>query len=79
MNIKQFVEFLQTIPQDATVQVLSHFSEHSLYMQGGSCRIVDFTAECRDSNKGPYWMYGEHFELESRDGQFILQLGVMDK
>lgn len=79
MKVKEMIEWLQMMPQEAKVQVLSHYQEHSVYLQGGSCKISDFSVECTDSNKGPYWAYGEHFELESRDGEFTLQLGVMDK
>lgn len=43
MNIKQFIEFLQTLPQDATVQVLSHSRGYGYYMQGGECTVEDFT------------------------------------
>lgn len=35
MNIKQFIEFLQTLPQDATVHVLSHHSGSGYYGNGG--------------------------------------------
>ena len=80
MNIKQFIEFLQTLPQDATVCVLSHYSEHSVYMQGGSCKVEEFNTECKEGNQGEKWAYGEHYELTTdSNGQMYLQLGVMDK
>ena len=80
MNIKQFIEFLQTLPQDATVQVLSHYRDNGYYMQGGSCSVEDFTSFCKAGNQGTNWAYGEHYELTTdKDGQMYLQLGVMDK
>ena len=80
MNIKQFIEFLQILPQDATVHVLSHSEAHGYYMQGGSCTVEDFNTECKDNMKGEGWAYGEHYELTTdKDGQVFLQLGVMDK
>jgi hypothetical protein len=80
MNIKQFLEFLQTLPQDATVQVLSHYRDNGYYMQGGSCSVEDFTSFCKAGNQGTNWAYGEHYELtHNSDGQVFLQLGVMDK
>lgn len=80
MNIKQFIEFLQTLPQDATVQVLSHYRDNGYYMQGGSCSVEDFTSLCKPGNQGTNWAYGEHYELTTgRNGQVFLQLGVMDK
>ena len=80
MNIKQFIEFLQTLPQDATVHVLSHSEAHGYYMQGGSCKVEEFTTECKEGNQGEKWVYAEHYELTTdSSGQMYLQLGVMDK
>jgi hypothetical protein len=80
MNIKQFIEFLQTLPQDATVCVLSHYSEHSVYIQGGSCKVKEFSTEGKENMRGEGWVYGEHYELTTdSSGQMYLQLGVMDK
>lgn len=80
MNIKQFIEFLQTLPQDATVQVLSHHSGSGYYDQGGTCSVEYFSVECNEFQKGDKWAYGEHYELTTdSNGQMYLQLGVMDK
>jgi hypothetical protein len=80
MNIKQFIEFLQTLPQDATVQVLSHSRGTGYYDQGGTCSVEDFTSLCKPGNQGTNWAYGGHYELtHNSDGQVFLQLGVMDK
>ena len=76
MNIKQFIEFLQTLPQDATVQVLSHSRGTGYYDQGGWCTVEDF------NNDGDGWDcgYADHYELtKDKDGNVFLQLGVMDK
>lgn len=83
MNIKQFIELLQTFPQDATVQVLSHSSGYDCYTQGGICRVEDFSIESIwnvSESKGNGWAYGEHYEFTTdSSGQMFLQLGVMDK
>ena len=83
MNIKQFIEFLQTLPQDAIVQVLSHHSGSGYYDQGGNCYVDDFTDEPQwdyMASEGEGWKYGKHYELTTdKDGQMYLQLGVMDK
>ena len=80
MNIKQFIELLQTLPQDATVHVLSHSRGDGYYDQGGWCTVEEFNSECGEFNKGDKWAYGEHYELTTdSSGQVFLQLGVMDK
>lgn len=80
MNIKQFIEFLQTLPQDATVQVLGHYRSQGYYDQGGTCCVEDFSVECNELKKGDKWAHGEHYELTTdSSGQMYLQLGVMDK
>jgi hypothetical protein len=80
MNIKQFIKFLQTLPQDATVQVLSHSRGTGYYDQGGTCSVEDFSVECNEFQRGDKWAYGEHYELTTdSSGQMYLQLGVMDK
>ena len=83
MNIKQFIEFLQTLPQDATVQVLSHSRGTGYYDQGGNCTVEDFTDKYVNDLEfasGTKWAYGEHYEFTTdSSGQMYLQLGVMDK
>ena len=76
MNIKQFIEFLQTLPQDVIVQVLSHYHGTGYYDQCGWCKVENF------HTGGDEWTYGygEHYELtKDKDGNVFLQLGVMDK
>ena len=76
MNIKQFIEFLQTLPQDATVQVLSHSRGNSVYDQGGWCTVEDFSVDGDEWGCG----YADHYELtKDKNGNAFLQLGVMDK
>lgn len=82
MNIKQFIEFLQTLPQDATVQVLSHSRGYDYHDQGGWCTVDDFTDDPLwdyMASEGEGWKYGKHFEFNTVDGKKYLQLGVMDK
>lgn len=80
MNIKQFIEFLKTLPQDATVQVLSHYRSNNYYEQSGYCDVDEFTSFCKSGNQGTNWAYGGHYELTADStGQMFLQLGVMDK
>lgn len=80
MNIKQFIEFLQTLPQDATVHVLSHYRSNNYYEQSGYCDVDEFTADCKEDSQGDKWAYGKHYELTTdKDGQVFIQLGVMDK
>lgn len=85
MNIKQFIEFLQTLPQDATVQVLSHHSGSGYCDQGGNCHVEDFSNNPTWGNhqvisKGESYIYAEHYELTTDScGQVYFQLGVMDK
>lgn len=85
MNIKQFIEFLQTLPQDATVQVLSHHSGSGYFDQGGNCYVEDFSNNPTWGNnqaisKGENYIYAEHYEFTTdNSGQTYLQLGVMGK
>ena len=41
MNVKEFIEFLKTMPQDAVVQVLEHHSAHDYYLQGGELTLSE--------------------------------------
>lgn len=82
MNVASLIEWLQTMPQDATVTVLSHSDGHGYYMQGGSCTTEDFHNHIEYMGNAldrPY-QYGVHFELSTdKDGKATLQLGVMNK
>lgn len=42
MIISELIEWLKTMPRDAIVQVLEHHGDHSYYLQGGTCYVVDF-------------------------------------
>ncbi len=82
MNVKEMIEWLQTMPQEAKVQVLSHSRGMGYYEQGGNCTIEDFNVDSPSEHmvtKGEGWAYGDHFELTTVNGEQTLQLGVMDK
>lgn len=86
MIVSELIKWLETLPQDAVVQVLEHHSGTGYYDQGGNCYVEDFTAEVEyqqwkeegDSSPAEY-VYGKHFELNTVDGVKYLQLGVKDK
>ena len=72
MDVKAFIEWLQTMPQDAVVQVIHHESGTTYYDQGGNIEIRDFTpAPANNENK-----FTEYFELYlDKDGNATLLLG----
>ena len=49
MTVAEMIEFLKTMPQDATVQVLQHVSGHGYYDQGGWCYTTDFNGVEEDT------------------------------
>ncbi len=80
MIVSELIEWLKTMPQDAVVQVLEHHGVHDYYLQGGTCRVVEFTVELEGTNYGSeFYLYGKHFEYDTIDGVKQLQLGVKDK
>lgn len=51
MTVREFIEWLKTQDQDATVQVVQHKSSggtNSYYMQGGEAQVVDFNQDNPD-------------------------------
>ncbi|EPV5843379.1 hypothetical protein ACV7K9_002717 [Escherichia coli] len=40
MDVRAFIEWLQTMPQDAVVQVIHHESGTTYYDQGGNIEIT---------------------------------------
>ncbi|HDR2780770.1 TPA: hypothetical protein QCJ60_000002 [Enterobacter sichuanensis] len=72
MDVKAFIEWLQTLPQDAIVQVIHHSNGTGYYDQGGNIDIRDFTpAPATEENK-----WTEYFELyRDRNGNATLLLG----
>lgn len=84
MNVGEMIDWLKTMPQDATVTVLSHSDGHGYYMQGGSCTTETFHNSVEWQHVGPEvdkpYVYGLHFELITHaDYSVTLQLGVMGK
>jgi hypothetical protein len=86
MIVSELIEWLQTMPQNAKVQVLSHSSGGGYYDQGGNCCVEDFHnhveyqqwKDVGDTSEVDY-IYGLHFELSKFKGEYELQLGVKDK
>lgn len=72
MDVKSFIEWLQTLPQDAIVQVIHHSSGTGYYDQGGNIDIRDFVpSPATEENK-----WTEYFELyRDRNGNATLLLG----
>lgn len=80
MIVSELIEWLKTMPQDAVVQVLEHYSDSGWSAQGGWCEVVDFTTELNGTNyDSAYYLYGKHFEYDTVDGIKYLTLGVKDK
>lgn len=77
MNVAEMIEWLQTMPQGATVRILEHHSGTGYYDQGGSVRVVDFDSEVEYVGLSGEW--GPHYELSTYAGETVLQLGVTDK
>ncbi|QNO00488.1 hypothetical protein phiPsa347_150 [Pseudomonas phage phiPsa347] len=86
MIVSEMIEWLQSMPQDAKVQVLEHHGGGGYYTQGGECYTADFTTkvdyqqwkEPGDDSPVEY-IYGDHFELSKLGDELILQIGVKDK
>lgn len=86
MIISDFIKWLETLPQDAVVQVLEHYSDSGWSAQGGWCYTENFTTEVdyqqwkeEGDTSPPTYIYGKHFELNTLDDVKYLQLGVKDK
>ena len=75
MNVAEMIQWLQTMPQDAKVEVVYHTSGRGYYDQGGNATTVDFDATVDYSYSNT--MYGKHFELKTyKDGVTVLQIGT---
>lgn len=86
MIVSELIEWLQTMPQDAKVQVLSHTSGSGYYDQGGWCTVEDFTTKVDyqqwkdEGDTSPVdYIQGEHFELSTYQSETVLQIGVHNK
>lgn len=75
MNVAEMIEWLQTMPQDAKVEVVRHYSGSGYYDQGGNAIVVDFDATVMYS--GQHGIDGKDFELYTmKDGVTTLQIGT---
>lgn len=80
MIVSEFIKWLQTMPQNAKVIVLSHSDDHGYYMQGGMCTTEEFNPSVEWQHGEDWYIYGLHFELNSKAGKdYELQLGMMNK
>ncbi|UAV84624.1 hypothetical protein PHB09_129 [Pseudomonas phage PHB09] len=80
MIVSEFIGWLKTLPQDAKVSVLSHSDGGGYYMQGGSCTTEEFHDGVEWRHGEDWYIYGNHFELNSQAGkEYTLQLGVKNK
>ncbi|QNO00317.1 hypothetical protein QGX21_gp080 [Pseudomonas phage phiPsa315] len=86
MIVSELIEWLQTLPQDAKIQVLDHYGGSGYYNQGGDCYITDFTTKVdyqqwkeEGDTSPPEYIYGDHFELCKVGEENVLQLGVHNK
>lgn len=87
MNIAELIEWLQTLPQDATVTTLEHYNGSGYYDQGGNCSIVDFDNKVdyqqwkdEGDNSPVDYIYGDHFDFyKDAEGKFTLQIGTKNK
>lgn len=86
MNVREMIEWLQTLPQDAKVQTLEHYNNGGYYEQGGNTYIVDFHTRVDyqqwkdEGDTSPVeYIYGDHFELTHTNGEYTLQIGANGK
>jgi hypothetical protein len=86
MIVSEFIEWLKTMPQNAKVETLEHFGSGGYYQQGGTCNVVDFTADVEyqqwkdeGDESPPDYIYGHHFELSKYGDEVVLRIGVDNK
>lgn len=78
-TVKQMIEFLQTQPQDAVIEILSHSKGSGYYDQGGWCTTKPF-----DPTDKPSWchedtQYFSHWELSGgADVGYTLLIGEVE-
>lgn len=73
MRVDEFIEWLKTMPQDATVQMLYHTSGSTYYDQGGNISVEDFKSE----SASPENNYSQHWELyKYKEGNRTLLIGT---
>jgi hypothetical protein len=82
MKVSEFIKWLETQDQDATVEVLHHTSGSGYCDQGGWCSTAEFTIdEANDTgyNVGKDYAYGKHYEYNVySDGTKCLTIGTKD-
>lgn len=76
MKVSEFIEFLKTQDQDATVQIVKHCSSGcGYYEQGGTASVVDFDPTFDWG--GETYAYGGTWEFyETTSGTKTLLLGI---
>lgn len=51
MKVSEFIEWLYTMPQDATVMCIQHYTGTDYYDQGGTVQVEEFISDdCDESN-----------------------------
>lgn len=76
MNVRELIEWLQTQPQEAIVEVLQHTSVSGYYDQGGNCTTVAF--EAKSAQVGENYVISDFFDLYTYKDKTVLQLGMMN-
>lgn len=85
MQVSEFIEWLQTQPQDAIVEVVYHKSGCGYYDQGGNARSVGFDPSEGEYGVPRHWSYtdfrGNYWVKESEPhfGKHYLLLGGLDE
>jgi len=75
MKVSEFIEFLKTQDQDATVQIVKHSNTGcGIYEQGGTASVVDFDPTYDWG--GETYQYGATWQLDTWQDQKTLLLGV---
>lgn len=78
-TVEQMIEFLQTLPKSAVIEILSHPQGSGYYDQGGWCTQKPF-----DPTKKPSWchedtQYFSHWELSGgADVGYTLLIGEVE-
>ena len=79
MRVFELIEWLQTQPQDAIVEVVMHRRGTSYYEQGGWASTQEFKAEVKTSKCDGYaYSFPVDYELNEHKGVKTLTLGTMD-
>ena len=77
ITVAEMKEWLDTLPQDAIVEILSHSQGTGYYDQGGWCTTKNF-----DPKEKPSWCHEDypcfsHWELYQINGVKMLTIGEM--